>query len=161
MNTALLGVLCGVIFGVADVLMTVFGNHPDVSRSMLLQAFSSRLAIGVLGANVSLRFHEKFGENQGSLFGISAGIFTTGPPSTTKQPQALNSILLGAYYSHDLSAPNLDGKTFKGPIQLGSNSPATDQLQGQTCNVLQGATACSWNPDFEPRGPDSIWPKQP
>jgi hypothetical protein len=62
----------------------------------------------IVGANVSLRFHEKFGENQGSLFGISAGIFTTGPPSTTKQPQALNSILLGAYYSHDLSAPNLN-----------------------------------------------------
>ncbi len=62
----------------------------------------------VVGANVTLRFHEKFGENQGSLFGISAGIFTTGPPSTSKQPQALNSILLGAYYSHDLSAPNLN-----------------------------------------------------
>jgi len=54
MNPLLLGVLCGVVFGVADVLMTVLGNHPDVSRSMLLQAFSSRLAIGVLGANVSL-----------------------------------------------------------------------------------------------------------
>jgi hypothetical protein len=62
----------------------------------------------VVGANVSLRFHERFGENQSSLFGISAGIFTTGPPSSTKQPQALNSILLGAYYSHDLSAPNLN-----------------------------------------------------
>ena len=62
----------------------------------------------IAGANVSLRFHEKFGENQSSLFGISAGIFTTGPPSTSKQPQALNSILLGAYYSHDLSAPNLN-----------------------------------------------------
>ena len=54
MNSLLLGVLCGVTFGIIDVLMTVFGNHPDVSRSMLLQAFSSRLAIGVLGCNVSL-----------------------------------------------------------------------------------------------------------
>jgi hypothetical protein len=54
MNPVLLGVLYGVAFGVIDVLMTVLGNHPDVSRSMLLQAFSSRLAIGVLGANVSL-----------------------------------------------------------------------------------------------------------
>ena len=62
----------------------------------------------IVGANVTLRFHEKFGENQGSLFGISAGLFTTGPPSTSKQPQALNSILLGAYYSHDLSYPNLN-----------------------------------------------------
>jgi hypothetical protein len=62
----------------------------------------------VIGANVSLRFHEKFGDNQSSLFGISAGIFTTGPPTTGKQPQALNSILLGAYASHDLSEPNLN-----------------------------------------------------
>jgi len=54
MNPLLLGVLCGVVFGAADVLMTAFGNHPDVSRSMLLQAFSSRLAIGVLGVSVSL-----------------------------------------------------------------------------------------------------------
>jgi hypothetical protein len=62
----------------------------------------------VIGATVSLRFHEKFGENQSNLFGISAGIVTTGPPSTTKKPQALNTILLGAYYSHNLSKPNLN-----------------------------------------------------
>ena len=62
----------------------------------------------IVGANASLRFHERFGENQSSLFGIGAGIFTTGPPSTNKQPQALNSILLGAYYSHDVSEPNLN-----------------------------------------------------
>jgi hypothetical protein len=66
----------------------------------------------VVGAQVALRFHERFGENQNNLFGISAGIFTTGPPSNTKQPQALNSILLGAYYSHDLSAPNLNKPEF-------------------------------------------------
>ena len=41
MNSLLPGVVCGVAFGAIDVLMTVFGNHPDVSRSMLLQAFSS------------------------------------------------------------------------------------------------------------------------
>jgi hypothetical protein len=62
----------------------------------------------IVGANAALRFHERFGENQSSLFGIGAGIFTTGPPSKNKQPQALNSILLGAYYSHDISAPNLN-----------------------------------------------------
>jgi hypothetical protein len=54
MNRRLLGVVLGVVFGVTDVLMTVFGNHPYVSRAMLLQAFTSRLAIGVLAANVSL-----------------------------------------------------------------------------------------------------------
>ena len=54
MNRRLLGLICGVVFGLTDVLLTVFGNHPGVSRGMLLQAFTSRLAIGVLGANVSL-----------------------------------------------------------------------------------------------------------
>jgi hypothetical protein len=66
----------------------------------------------VTGAQASLRFHEKFGEDLSNLFGLSAGIFTTGPPSQNKQPQALNSILLGAYYSHDLSEPNLNKPEF-------------------------------------------------
>jgi hypothetical protein len=42
---------------VIDVLMTVFGNHPDRTTGMLLQAFSSRFAIGLLAASVSLRVH--------------------------------------------------------------------------------------------------------
>jgi len=54
MNRVVMGLACGVVFGITDVLLTVVGNHPDVSRSMLLQAFFSRLAIGVLGANVTL-----------------------------------------------------------------------------------------------------------
>lgn len=54
MNPLLLGVLCGVGFGIADTLMTVLGGHFDVSRSMLLEAFTSRFAIGILGVNVSL-----------------------------------------------------------------------------------------------------------
>jgi hypothetical protein len=62
----------------------------------------------IIGAQVSLRFHEKFGEDQGSLFGLSAGIFTTGIPKEGKTPSALNSILLGAYFSHNLSQPNLN-----------------------------------------------------
>ena len=55
MNRLVLGVLCGVAFGMIDVLMSVFGNHPDRNTSMLLQAFPSRFAIGFLGANLSLR----------------------------------------------------------------------------------------------------------
>jgi hypothetical protein len=55
MNRIVLGILCGIAFGVVDVLMTVFGNHPDRTTGMLLQAFSSRFAIGLLAANVSLR----------------------------------------------------------------------------------------------------------
>ena len=54
MSPLFIGVVCGIAFGVIDVTMTVLGNHPDISRGMLMQAFTSRLAIGVLGANVSL-----------------------------------------------------------------------------------------------------------
>jgi hypothetical protein len=57
MNRLVLGVLCGVVFGLIDILMTVFGKHPDVTRTMLLQAFSSRLAIGILAATVTLPVH--------------------------------------------------------------------------------------------------------
>jgi hypothetical protein len=62
----------------------------------------------IAGAQVSLRFHEKFGEDLGSLFGLAVGIFTTGPPSMNKQPMALNSGQLAAYVSHNLSPPNLN-----------------------------------------------------
>ncbi len=54
MNRLALGVLCGVVFGLIDVSMTVFGKHPDVSRTMLLQAFFSRFAVGILAATVTL-----------------------------------------------------------------------------------------------------------
>jgi hypothetical protein len=55
MNRILLGVLLGVVFGVADVLLTMrHGNQPATS---LLQAFSSRFALGFLGANVNLPWH--------------------------------------------------------------------------------------------------------
>ncbi len=57
MNRVVLGVLCGIAFGLLDALMVVFGKHPDMSRAMLLQAFFSRFAIGFLAANVSLRLH--------------------------------------------------------------------------------------------------------
>jgi hypothetical protein len=57
MNRITLGILCGIAFGVIDVLMTVFGNHPERTTGMLLQAFTSRFAIGLLAANVSLRVH--------------------------------------------------------------------------------------------------------
>jgi uncharacterized YccA/Bax inhibitor family protein len=57
MNRTLLGVLLGIVWGVVDVLMTVFGNHPGRTTTMLLQAFTSRFAIGFLAANVALRMH--------------------------------------------------------------------------------------------------------
>jgi len=57
MNRLLIGILCGIAFGIADALMVVFGKHPDRTTSLILQAFFSRFAIGVLAANVSFRLH--------------------------------------------------------------------------------------------------------
>lgn len=57
MNRVFLGILCGIALGITDVLMTVFGNHPERTTGMLLQAFTSRFAIGFLAVNVSLRIH--------------------------------------------------------------------------------------------------------
>jgi hypothetical protein len=65
MNRLVLGILLGIVFGVIDMLMVL--NHPDRTMAMLLQAFSSRFAIGVLGANVSLPMHPALA---GALVGL-------------------------------------------------------------------------------------------
>lgn len=57
MNRLLLGILCGVLFGVVDVLITAMGKHPGTTTTMFLQAFSSRFAVGVLAATVTLPTH--------------------------------------------------------------------------------------------------------
>ena len=62
----------------------------------------------IVGGTISGRFHEKFGENLTSLFGLTLSAFLTGAPNPNQQPQALNSVLMGAYYSYDLSPPNLN-----------------------------------------------------
>jgi len=67
MNRIVLGILCGIAFGVTDVLMTVLGNHPERTTAMLLQAFSSRFAIGFLAANISFRMPAVLG---GALVGL-------------------------------------------------------------------------------------------
>ena len=81
MNRIVLGILCGIAFGAIDVLMTVFGNHPERTTGMLLQAFSSRFAIGLLAANVSLRM-------PGVLAGALVGLLISLPDAF-----ALNSYL--------------------------------------------------------------------
>ena len=67
MNRVILGILCGIAFGLLDAAMVVFGKHPDKSLAMLLQAFFSRFAIGFLAANVSLRIHPAI---SGALVGL-------------------------------------------------------------------------------------------
>ncbi len=59
MNRLALGILLGIAFGAIDVAMTVRGTPSDRSWGwqILAQAFFSRFAIGVLGANVSLRMY--------------------------------------------------------------------------------------------------------
>ena len=85
-------------------------NYGYAASLGVAQIGYNALTGSIAGAQVSLRFHEKFGEDLGSLFGLSAGIFTTGPPkqATAGGPTSLNSILLGAYFSHNLSPPNLN-----------------------------------------------------
>lgn len=67
MNRVILGILCGIAFGLLDAAMVVFGKHPDKSLAMLLQAFFSRFAIGLLGCNVALRIHPAI---SGALVGL-------------------------------------------------------------------------------------------
>src|SRR5438552_14453742 len=67
MSRIILGILCGIVFGMIDAGMVVFGKHPDKSLAMLLQAFSSRFASGFLAANVALRIHPAI---SGALVGL-------------------------------------------------------------------------------------------
>jgi hypothetical protein len=87
MNRLVLGVLCGMAFGLIDVLMTVFGKHPHVSRTMLLQAFSSRFAIGVLADGYAATASDPGGRGRGpaislpDAFGLNSYVGVLGPVS--------------------------------------------------------------------------------
>ncbi|HLX43981.1 MAG TPA: hypothetical protein VKR43_11125 [Bryobacteraceae bacterium] len=70
MNRILLGVILGIALGIADVLLTMrHGNQPATA---LLQAFTSRFALGFLGANVMLPVHP-------ILSGVLVGILVSLP----------------------------------------------------------------------------------
>jgi hypothetical protein len=62
----------------------------------------------IIGGTMSFRLHETFGENRSHLFGLSLSFFLTGPPKEGQVPAALNTGMLGAYYSYNLSPPNLN-----------------------------------------------------
>jgi hypothetical protein len=55
MNRMLLGAILGVALGITDVLLTL--RHGSQLTTALLQAFTSRFALGFLGANVALPLH--------------------------------------------------------------------------------------------------------
>lgn len=67
MNRLVLGILLGVAFGVIDVVLTLSGEHPERTTAMLLQASSSRFAIGVVSANIVLPMHPALA---GALVGV-------------------------------------------------------------------------------------------
>ncbi len=85
MNRVILGILCGIVFGLLDAAMVIFGKHPDKSLAMLLQAFFSRFAIGFLAANVSLRVRP-------AISGALVGLLRTSCKSTQLTSAANDSI---------------------------------------------------------------------
>lgn len=77
---------------------------------------------------------------------------------TTRNTDAENQKICEWDFNDAESSPAGDGK-FDFDVLFGAGQPVTGNLPGQTCNNLQGATSCSWNPDFEPRGDSSRWPQ--
>ena len=65
-----LGILLGVGLGITDVLLTL--RHGKPTANELLQAFTSRFALGFLGANVALPMHPV-------LSGVLAGVLVSLP----------------------------------------------------------------------------------
>lgn len=70
MNRVLLGVFLGIVLGITDVLLTM--RHGSQPPTALLQAFTSRFALGFLGANVALPLHPV-------VIGILVGILVSLP----------------------------------------------------------------------------------
>ncbi|MCC7153237.1 MAG: hypothetical protein IT161_01610 [Bryobacterales bacterium] len=70
MNRIWLGLILGVVFGLADMFMTM--RHGDQPATALLQAFTSRFAVGFLGSNLSFPWHPV-------LSGILAGVLISLP----------------------------------------------------------------------------------
>jgi hypothetical protein len=60
----------------------------------------------IMGPLMTVRIHERFGEGEQQLFGLSVGIFFTGVPKAGTN--VLNSLMSGAYYSINLSEPSLN-----------------------------------------------------
>jgi hypothetical protein len=87
----------------------------------------------IMGPQVTIRLHERFGEDQQQLFGLSGGFFTTGAPSPGKT--TINSIVGGAYFSTNLSQPNLNRPELWAYAELGGIFSGN---QGNTAYVEGG-----------------------
>jgi hypothetical protein len=71
----------------------------------------------IMGPQLTIRIHERFGEEQGQLFGLSVGILSTGPPG--KNSSTINSLVSGAYYSQRITEPNLNRPELWPYLELG------------------------------------------
>jgi hypothetical protein len=78
---------------------------------------------------------------------------------STRNTENMNAAICTFPLNDGLEKTGMDaGKPTDMTFSVGQ--PATRELPGQTCNNLGGVTACSWNPDFEPRSPTAMWPPQ-
>jgi hypothetical protein len=71
----------------------------------------------VLGPQVTIRIHERFGEQQKLLFGLSGGFLTTGTPGSNKT--TINAIMGGGYFSWNMSEPSLTRPELWGYGEIG------------------------------------------
>jgi len=78
---------------------------------------------------------------------------------STRNTENVNAALCGYALNDGLEKTGMGaGQPTEYPFSEGQ--PATNNFPGQTCNNLGGVTACTWNPDFEPRSPTSVWPPE-
>ncbi len=78
---------------------------------------------------------------------------------STRNTENVNAALCGYQLNDGLEKSGMGaGQPTEYPFSEGQ--PPTNAFPGQTCNNLGGVTACTWNPDFEPRSPTSVWPPE-
>ena len=77
---------------------------------------------------------------------------------STRNTENKNAAICGFPLNDGLEAGPA-GKPTEYPFSAGQ--PPTLGFPGQSCNNLGGVTACTWNPDFEPRSEASMWPPPP
>ncbi len=73
---------------------------------------------------------------------------------TTRDTEGFNKALCAYYINDAPNSPPEDGLTESWVMSTGQQ--AVNEIKGQTCNNLAGITACMWNPDFEPRLPETL-----
>jgi hypothetical protein len=77
---------------------------------------------------------------------------------STRNTENKNFAICNFPLNDGLDIPNTGKPT---EYSFSAGQPATLNFPGQSCNNLGGVTACTWNPDFEPRSETSMWPPPP